>query len=173
METSKILKYWNKFCVSMLGIFKKFKGRNRYKNMVLKGIAYTPNLGFDKQGQKLMPNGFDLAEFVNKGCIKYQHALGKNGMDIIGSPTVVRVTENNELYIEAELYADSPLARNVYDLATMLEEGKSNQRLGFAVVGKVLEYDKNDERVVTKAKITNVYITPNPACLGTEVQVVR
>jgi len=159
----------------MIDLFKKAKGSNkdRYKNMALKGIAYTPNLGFDKQGQKLMPNGFDLAEFVNKGCISYLHPLGKKNMSIIGSPTVVRVTENNELYIEAELYSDSLLARDVYDLATMLEEGKSTQRLGFAVAGKTLEHDKNDERIVTKSKITDVYITTTPACPGTEVQVVR
>ena len=148
-------------------------GEDRYSDMKFKGIASNPNLGDDKQGQWLDPAGFDLNQFIKEGNINYHHLWKNSPLAIIGEPTSARITKGNELYVEGRLYKDSAIAREVYDLAEILEKNSTTRRLGFSIEGLPLATDPKNENRILKAKITNLAITPAPICPGTKMELIK
>ena len=148
-------------------------GEDRYANMRFKGIASSPNLGLDTQGQRLMPGGFDYKDFLEKGNINYHHNWKKDPLAIIGEPVSATVTKKNEFYVEGYLYPSNQLARNVYDAAQVLEKDSKTRRLGFSIEGRVMEVDSADPNLITRAKITNVAITSAPSCSGTKMEIFK
>ncbi len=165
----------NKFTVFVPIEFEKSSktGEQRYDNMRIKGVASNPNTGKDKQGQWLDPAGFDLNDFLKSGNLNYHHLWKKNPLAIVGEPTAARITKANELYIEGVLYKDSSTAREIYDLGEILEKNSKTRRLGFSIEGIPLEVDPTDENKITKARITNVAITPNPVNYGTRMDLIK
>ena len=128
--------------------------------MRLKGIAATNALDVDNQ--ILDPQGFDLSYFLNSGFINYNHQSKNDPDAIIGEPTKAEITPNNELYLEAELYADSDVAKKVWNLAKVLQNNSSKRKLGWSIEGITRKMNPIDKRKVMKAMITNVAITPSP-----------
>lgn len=164
----------DKFSVFIpLELEKAGDGDDRYGNMKFKGIASNPNFGDDKQGEWLDPSGFQLEQFLREGTINYHHLWPDKPLTIIGEPTLAKVTKGNEFYIEGKLYKDSPVARDVYDLAEILEKNSETRRLGFSIEGKALARDPKNKGRITKAKITNCAITPAPICPGTKMELIK
>lgn len=148
-------------------------GEEKYANMKFKGIASNPNMGDDKQGQWLDPSGFDYNDLLKSGHINFHHLWKDKPLAIIGEPTKASLTKNNEFYIEGKLYKDSKLAREVYDLAELLEKNSNTRRLGFSIEGIPLVKDPLNENRIIKARISNVAITPSPVCPGTKMELMK
>ena len=138
--------------------------------MVLGGIASTRDI--DREGESLLPEGFDYNYLVNNGYINWHHQLSKNPDSVIGEPTLARVTPKG-LYIEGKLYPNSEMAKKAYTLAKTLEQNSSNRRLGWSIEGKVVERDPANPKRVTKAKITGVALTPMPINPNTMVTIIK
>ena len=139
--------------------------------MVIKGIASTPHK--DSQEEILEPSGFDLKRFLSQGFLNWNHLAKSDPSYIVGEPTVAKITKGGELYIEGELYSDSPLAKKVWDLAKTLEKAGSKRRLGFSIEGTATERDFVNPKIVRKAEITGCAITPTPVNINTVMEIVK
>lgn len=148
-------------------------GEDRYKNMKIKGIASNPNLGKDKQDQWLDPSGFDFTDFMKSGFLNWHHLWKDKPQAIVGEPTKASITKGNEFYIEGQLYSDSPVARELYDLAEVLQKNSKTRKLGFSIEGRPTLVDPNDKNRILKAKITQLAITPAPICPGTSMELMK
>lgn len=137
----------------------KAKDASGKEVMKIGGIASTADK--DSDNEVLEPDGFDLSYFLKNGFINWNHQSKTNPNTVIGEPTKAEITEKG-LYIEGELYKDSPIATQVWDLAKTLEKSSKSRRLGFSIEGKALERDLLDKKRITKAKITGVAITASP-----------
>jgi hypothetical protein len=149
------------------------KGKDDNGNTVLKvgGIASDGTRDADKQ--ILSPNTFDLTPFLTKGTLNWEHQSSKNPMAVIGEPTLAKVTDSNQLYIEGKLYKDNPIAKGVYDLMGILEKSSKTRRMGFSIEGYATEFDENDPSKVTKAVITDCALTMKPKNPNTLARVMK
>lgn len=143
-------------------------GKDGKKTMKVGGIASTNKKDLD--GESLDPNGFDLSYFKDKGIVNWNH--NKSPDAIIGEPTTVELRPEG-LYVEADLYADNPLAKSVYSLAETLQKSSRTRRLGFSIEGKATERDENDKTKVSKALITNIALTISPKNPDSIVDIVK
>lgn len=143
-------------------------GKEIYK---IKGIASTD--AFDMDGESLDPSGFDLSYFLNSGFFNYNHQARNNPDAIIGEPTLAKIDEKNELYLEGFLYGENPLVQKILKLDKNLKKYSKNRRIGFSIEGKATERDFHDKRKVTKAKITGCAVTPTPKNHNTWMDVVK
>jgi hypothetical protein len=153
-----------------LELVKGKKDTNGKQKIGFKGIASTPDK--DSDGETLLPEGFELKYFLNNGFVNWNHQAKTNPGAIIGEPTAAEVRPEG-LYIETELYADHPLAQQVYDLGEMLSKRKGNRKLGFSIEGKALERDENDPKIVKRVKLTGVAITPTPKNTTTYADLIK
>lgn len=138
--------------------------------MKIGGIAST--IDRDTDGEVLDPSGFQLDYFLNNGFVNWHHQSKTNPNAVIGEPTKAEIRKEG-LYIEAELYKDSKIAQQVWDLAKTLDKNKSKRKLGFSIEGKVVERDALDEKFVKKAIITGVAITPSPKNSSTILDILK
>ena len=127
------------------------------KKMRLAGIASTSSK--DADGEYLDPNGFELDYFMKYGYMNWNHQTSKDPLSLIGKPTEA-VKKAEGLYVDCELFENNPRAKEVYQLAEILEA--QGHQLGFSIEGKVIERDSKNPKIVKKAKITGCAITPNP-----------
>lgn len=148
-------------------------GEDRYNDMKFRGIASTMVKGRDKEDQLIDPSGMDLDEFLTAGLINYHHKWKDKPTAIIGEPTTAKITKSNELYVEGKLYKSSQLARDVYDLAEIMEKDSSGRRMGFSIEGIPTQYDPLDKNFIKKSRITHLAITPSPICRGTKMEIMK
>lgn len=148
------------------------KGKDKDGNveMIMQGIASTSDK--DRQGEMLMPQGFDYSYLQKSGYINWHHQLAKDPSSIIGEPIDVKLTRDG-LYIKGKLYRDSPMAQKAYELAQTLEKNSSSRRLGWSIEGKVVERDPSNPARVLKSKITGVALTPMPINPNTYADIVK
>lgn len=148
------------------------KGKDKSGNKILKiaGIASTDDTDSDEENLEV--SGFDVKPFLEKGFLNYNHRSKDNPAAIIGEPTKAEV-RGKKLYIEGELYSDSKTARQVYDLAKILQKSKRGRRLGMSIEGKVLERDSVNQKRITKAVITGCAITPVPKNPHTLAEIIK
>jgi hypothetical protein len=125
--------------------------------MVIKGIASTGDL--DSQDEYLDPSGMDLSGFK---WVNWNHHGSKDPSTIIGEPIKKVITPDNQLYIEAILYPDVPMAKTAYNLMKALQNSPSGNRLGFSVEGKVISKDPTRPNRIAKSRITGVALCPVP-----------
>src|SRR5690606_28473908 len=147
--------------------------KDRYENMRFKGVASNPNTGLDAAGEWLDPRGFDLNDFLSTGTINYHHLRKKSPAAIIAEPIAAKITQGGELYVEGKLWKSSPLARDVYDVAEVMEKDSETRRMGFSIEGIPVERDPNNEKRILKARITNLAITPAPKNKGTRMELIK
>lgn len=138
--------------------------------MRLGGIASTKDK--DADGEFLDPKGFDFKYFMENGIVNWHHQATNSPGSIIGEPSKAEVNKNG-FYIETDLYKSSPKAREVYDLAKTMQEDSDKRRLGFSIEGKAIERDKDNPKIVTKAKITGVAITHMPKNPNTYAEIIK
>lgn len=159
-----------KFFIPEVDIEKATDSKGQEK-MIFKGVASTTQK--DTDGQTLDPRGFDLSFFKDAGFINWNHQAKNNPSAIIGEPMIARINANNEFYIEAELYADSKLARETYELADTLKKNSKSRKLGWSVEGKTLATDPLNPSKVTRALITGIAVTPTPKNGGTWLDLLK
>jgi hypothetical protein len=164
-----------RFFVPLDIIKSKEKDKDGNTVMSIKGIASTKDE--DSDGEVLDPSGFDLSFFKKSGFINWHHTWKEKPSAVIGEPTKAEIRPEG-LYVEGELYNDSKLAHEVYELAETLEKSKSGRRLGFSIEGKATERGSEDEnnplyKIIKKAKITGLAITPTPKNASTLVDIIK
>lgn len=149
----------------------KKSGSGNNGKMVLGGIASTADK--DREGENLIPEGFDYKFLLDSGYINWHHQAAKNPEAIIGEPTGAKLIKGKGLYIEAELYRDSEMAKKAYSLAQVLNKNSQRRKLGWSIEGKVLERDPNNPNKVLKARITGVALTHMPINPKTFVTIMK
>lgn len=147
-------------------------GKDKQGNDIMKvgGIATTK--AKDTDGEEIDVNGWDVDYFVNSGFFNYNHQAKFNPRAVIGEPTKAEIRPEG-VYVEGFLYADSELAKSVYDTTKMLEGSSSNRRMGFSIEGQALERDPLDQKKITKARLTGCALTLNPKNPNTLVNIVK
>lgn len=148
-------------------LIKGTDGKGRSK-MRLAGIASTSSQ--DADGEFLDPAGFELDYFLKSGFMNWNHQASKDPLAIIGKPTEA-VTKAEGLYIACDLFENSPRAKEVYELAEIMEA--QGIPLGFSIEGKVLERDAKNPKIVKKAKITGCAITANPKNTDAVAEIIK
>lgn len=153
-----------------LDISKGDKDKEGREKMIISGVAST--MEEDADGETLDPNGFDLSHFMRYGFINYNHMSKSNPLAIIGEPIESKI-KDNKFYVKGELYPDSELAKSVYKAAKTLKKNSKRRRLGFSVEGKVIERDPNNDKLVKKAIITGLAVTPSPKNYNSLLDIVK
>jgi hypothetical protein len=146
------------------------KGKNSQgrATMSMQGVAST--ISTDSDGENLDPVGFDSEYFLQNGFMNWNHQTNKDPSAIVGRPTEAKVVKGN-YQIKYDLFANSEKAQQVYALQEVLEQ--EGLALGLSIEGKVLERDPNNNKHITKARITGCAITPNPKNADTVTQIMK
>lgn len=143
--------------------------------MRIGGIAST--MDKDADGEYLDPTGFDIDPLKKSGMVNWHHQAKNSPAAIIGEPSKVELRPEG-LWIESDLYASSPMACEVYELAKTLEHDSKTRRLGYSVEGKVVKRGSNDKNSplynkIVKAVITGVAVTHMPKNPHTFVNIIK
>lgn len=143
--------------------------------MRIGGIAST--MDKDADGEYLDPSGFDVEPLKNSGMVNWHHQAKNSPSAIIGEPSKVELRPEG-LWIESDLYASSPMACEVYELAKTLEHDSKTRRLGYSIEGKVVKRGSNDKNSplynkIVKAVITGVAVTHMPKNPHTFVNIIK
>jgi hypothetical protein len=161
----------NKFSAFIPVELIKAKDKEGKEIKKLRGVASTPDV--DSDGEMLMPSGFDLSTFLEKGVFNWHHQQKGKPMAIIGEPTMAKIINKGQaLEVECELY-DTPLANEVYELAGLLEKSSKTRRLGFSIEGSAIERDEKNPKIIRKANITGCAITYMPKNSKTWAEIVK
>lgn len=148
----------------------KKTGEDRYKNMLLSGVASDNSV--DLSGETLEPAGYITDVFLKSGNVNYEHLAKKSPKFIIGKPIDAKIDGNNFI-IKAKLLSKSQLARDTWDKLIELEEEGSPVRAGWSIEGKALQRDPLNPKRITKALITNVALTFNPVNQNTFAEICK
>lgn len=143
--------------------------------MRIGGIAST--MDKDADGEYLDPAGFDVDPLKKSGMVNWHHQAKNSPSAIIGEPSKVELRPEG-LWIESDLYASSPMACEVYELAKTLEHDSKTRRLGYSIEGKVIKRGSNDKNSplynkIVKAVITGVAVTHMPKNPHTFVNIIK
>jgi hypothetical protein len=143
--------------------------------MRIGGIASTVDQ--DADGESLDPSGFDIKPLKESGMVNWHHQAKNSPAAIIGEPSKVELRPEG-LWIESDLYASSPMACEVYELAKTLEQNSKTRRLGYSIEGKVVKRGSNDKKSplynkIIKAVITGVAVTHMPKNPHTFVNIIK
>jgi len=153
----------------------KAKDENGVEVMRLGGIAST--MDEDSDGEFLDPSGFEIEDFQKLGVVNWHHQSTKSPATIIGEPYLVEIRKDG-FYVASNLYPSSPLAREVYELAEVMERDSKTRKLGYSIEGSVIERGSDDQshpdyKKVKKAKITGLAITHMPKNPKTFAQIIK
>ena len=162
----------NNFGFFIPGELEKSTDKNGVEKMQFSGIASTTDEDTDEE--ILLPSGFDLSYFLKSGYVNWHHRQKDKPSAIIGEPSEAKIIANGkQMKVVCDLY-NTPLAKEVYDLGVVLKnQSTSGRRLGFSIEGKVLERDKKNPKIVTKAAITGCAITYQPKNSSTVADIVK
>lgn len=134
-------------------------GEDRYKEMVLQGVASDNSK--DVEGETLEPSGYVIDRFLKSGYINYEHLSKKSPKFIIGEPMEAGI-KGNQFHIKAKLWPDSEVAKDTWDKIIEMKKSGSSRRPGWSIEGKALQRDPMNPKRITKALITNVALTFSP-----------
>lgn len=139
----------------------KAKGEDRYKNMIISGLASDDSE--DAEGQTLKPSGYDFDEFLKSGLINLEHYPTRmaDPSSWIGEPLDAYV-KGEKFFIKAKLWEHQPKARAFYDTVLAMKKSGSKRKAGFSIEGKAIERDPWNKNKITKAKIRHCAVTFSP-----------
>lgn len=168
------MKTQNKFNCFIPAIFEKAVDEYGKETGNYKFKALASDETKDSQGETLVPLGFDTDEFLSSGLINWNHKAKDNPKAIIGHPTKAEVTKNNEFLVEGVLYGESKLAKDVIEVAEMLQKSSGGARhLGLSIEGIPLKRDLINPKKILKARITGLAVTHVPINKNTVFQLVK
>lgn len=129
------------------------------ENRFIYGLASTED--FDMEGEKMLQKGLDIDYFKNYGFYNYDHWKGPDA--IIGEPIPDHLAITSEGFqVAGRLYKGSKLADETWNLIKVLHKSQSRRNLSFSVEGVIVERDPVNPKIVAKAMVTEVAITPRP-----------
>lgn len=142
--------------------------------MRIGGVCTTDRL--DKQDERVVAEGLDFSPFLAEGWYNDNH--GRRTIDVVGYPSDARYVtkgtilptgkkaKRNGWWTEGYLL-NTEEGRRLFALTQAL--AKSPRKLGFSIEGKVVERDKRNRTVVTRARVKNVAVTHCPVNTDTEM----
>lgn len=146
---------------------------SRYDNMKVKGVFSSSRFGEDADGETIDPSGMDFSELLTRGNFNWHHQQSSDPLAIVGEPTKVEINADGDAYVEGKLYKDSKKAREIYDLAQILEKNSDTRRLGYSLEGKALVRDKKNPKKILKSRISGIAITYAPKNKGTKLELMK
>lgn len=138
--------------------------------MRLEGIAST--MDEDSDGEFLDPAGFEISDFKKVGLVNWHHQASDSPKTIIGEPYLAEIRKEG-FYVGSELYPSSELAKEVYELAEVMQKDSKSRKLGYSIEGTVLERDEKNPKIVKRAKITGIAITHMPKNAKTFAEIIK
>ena len=148
----------------------KHTGEDRYRNMIVQGVASDSEI--DSDGESLQPNGYILDRFLKYGYINYDHRSKDSSKFLIGEPIKAEV-KDNKFFIKGKLYSDNQVARDLWDSMITLSKNSDSRKMGWSIEGKALSRDPSNPKIVNKALITGVALTPNPKNTNSYADIVK
>lgn len=146
--------------IDIEGSLRKSKEEGNGEDWYIRGYASTPDL--DLQGDIVQPSGIDIDYFKSSGWINYEHQ--QDAKSTIGAPTEnCHIDFQKGLFVEAKLFKDNPLAKEMWDLANSIEKNGIGRKLGFSIEGGIRKRNDRDNRIIEDLEIRNIAITKNPA----------
>lgn len=145
-------------------------GEDRYKNMIIGGVASTNDRDLDEE--ILEPVGFDLSILKTKGIINWEHGSKSTPSSIIGEPIEAEV-KNNKLFLKAKLYEKMSKARDAYDTMLAMRDSGATRKFGFSIEGKPIQKDPYNPKRITKAMITNIALCILPKNTNTFADIIK
>ena len=143
---------------------------DRYKNMIVQGVASTNDIDLDQQ--ILEPSGFVLDSFLSTGLINYEHQAKNTPKAYIGEPLEATV-KDNKFFVKGRLWEKSPLARDLYDTVEVMKSSNSKRKLAWSIEGVPLMKDPHNPNRITKAMISHVALTFAPKNGNTYADIVK
>lgn len=123
----------------------------------MKIAGYASTSDKDRQDDEIIQKGLDISDFVEYGWLNYDH----NNSIILGYPDKKETRiDNGGFFVSGYLLPDIPLAKSLWETALALKKSNAPRKLGFSIEGKALQ--RNSAGKITKAKVYNVAVTPNP-----------
>lgn len=153
-----------------VGVIQKAKDKEGNEIMRLGGIAST--MDKDSDGEFLDPTGFDITEFKKSGVVNWHHQSKNSPAAIIGEPHKAEIRKDG-FYVETDLYPNSKLAQEVYEVAQVMALDSKTRRLGYSIEGTVVERDEDNPKIVKKAIITGLAITHMPKNAQTFADIIK
>lgn len=150
----------------------KAKGEDRYKNMIIFGLASDDSE--DAEDQILKPSGYDFDEFLKTGLINLEHFPTRKAdpSSWIGEPLDAYV-KGEKFFIKAKLWEHQPKARAFYDTVLAMKKSGSTRKAGFSIEGKAIEKDPWNKNKITKAKIRHCAVTFMPVNSNSWLDIVK
>lgn len=147
-------------------------GEDRYKNMIIEGLASDTSV--DADDQILEPDGFDFKDFLRKGMVNLEHYTTRKGdpQFWIGEP-IDGYVKDNKFFVKSKLWEKHPLARNFWDTLLIMKASGSNRKAGYSIEGKTLLKDKENKNRIKKAKIAHIALTFSPKNKNSWVDIVK
>ena len=147
---------------------RKAKDKDGNEVMRIGGIASKEEE--DSQGETLLIEGMDVSSRMINSFLNWNH--GRGAGDIIGQITKAE-KRGKELYIEADLFPEIPLAKDTYRLTKILEKRNSPKRMSFSIEGKAIERNPLNPKIVTKSILTGCAATVQPINRSTLAQIIK
>jgi hypothetical protein len=151
-------------------IVKAGNGKDKYQDMIVSGIASDESTDSDEE--ILQPSGFELDRFLKLGWVNYDHRSKDDPKYLIGEPLEAKVV-GSKFFVKAKLFGESEVARNLYDAMVMLKKSGSKRKIGWSIEGKATERDETNPKIVKKALITGIALTPNPKNVNSYADIVK
>ena len=148
----------------------KVTGEDRYKNMIVEGLASDDSEDTDEE--VLEPNGYILDRFLKYGKINYEHLAKSDPSMWIGEPIAASV-KDNKFYVKGKLWDKHPIARKFWDTALIMKASGSTRRPGWSIEGKKLMVDPFNKKRIRKALITNIALTFSPKNANSYADIVK
>jgi hypothetical protein len=144
---------------------------DRYKNMVIKGVAST-NME-DTDEEILEPSGFDITPFKKSGLINWEHLAKSGGSKyILGEPVEASI-KDNQFHIKGKLWEHQQQARDLWDTLIAMKKSGSNRKLGWSIEGKAKKRDPFNKKRVLEARINHVALTFSPKNGATFADIIK
>jgi len=152
-----------------LKLIKSEDGGKVYK---ISGIATTEHT--DTAGEIILQNGIDWSYCLKSGSFNYDHS--NLPAHILGAPQSVEKVKHNgksATKISGILYGDKQIVKDLVENVKLMRSTKSGRSLGFSIEGQVMERDRKNPKIITRAKVLNVSLTHQPANQEATVQLVK
>ena len=138
--------------------------------------------GADRQGENLLQEGLDWSYFERNGYFNYEHQHGFDnmvGVPIAGTLAPVTLPDGSMATRgEGWLLLGTPKGAEIYKLAKSLALAKASgvdtgRQIGFSIEGKALERDKDNPKIVKRARVYHVSFVLHPIQSPSRLELIK
>lgn len=119
------------------------------------GYASLPTV--DAEQEKIISKGIDFKDFINHGYFNWDHSHRPE--DIVALPIEKGCFIDKKGFFVSGKMLETPTAKNLITLYNTLKQSEKNL-LGMSIEGKVLKRNDRDPRIIEKAQVKWIAITP-------------